>query len=182
MTSSLRGHILATDVYAPQNVPLSSTTSYDGYALRGTIPVQDFQYLSNMVANTATDGPGVYNVVTSQTHKLTDILPAGSIYRINTGGPLPAGADSIVMVEETRLVSTIADPGGIMDGEEKEVETLVPVRAGDRIRSPGSDVLQGDLVLQKGERITSAGGEIGTLTFVGRKEVTRSVLICQHLN
>ncbi|EEB93898.1 hypothetical protein MPER_07385 [Moniliophthora perniciosa FA553] len=69
------------------------------------------------------------------------------------------------MVEDTRLVSTHED------GEEKEVETLAQVPPGENVRSPGSDVRKGDLALQKGERITSAGGEIGTLAFVGRREV-----------
>jgi gephyrin len=33
----LREHVLAVNVHAPQNVPLSSTTSVDGYALRGML-------------------------------------------------------------------------------------------------------------------------------------------------
>jgi gephyrin len=36
VTPELRGHVLAEDVYAPQNVPSTSTTSVDGYALRCT--------------------------------------------------------------------------------------------------------------------------------------------------
>jgi hypothetical protein len=54
----------------------------------------------------ATDKPGVYRVVTPVTHPLSKSLSAGEVYRINTGAPLPAGADSIIMVEDTRLVST----------------------------------------------------------------------------
>jgi gephyrin len=119
----------------------------------------------------ASDPPDVYKVLTSQTRALTDVLPPGSIYRINTGGPLPAGTDAVIMVEDTRLVSTIKDPDGMMDGEENEVETLAQVPVGENVRASGSDVRQGDLVLQKDERIRSSGGEIGTLAFVGRKEV-----------
>lgn len=74
------------------------------------------------------------------------------------------------MVEDTRLVSTHKNADGT-DGEEKEVETLAQVPPGDNVRAPGSDVRQGDLVLQKGERILSGGGEVGTLTFVGCKKV-----------
>jgi len=150
---TLRGHVLASDVYAPNNAPPSPTTSVDGYALRST------------------DLPGVYKVLTSQTHSLSDTLAPGSVYRINTGGPLPAGADTVIMVEDTRLVATYQDPGGSLDGEEKEIETLAQVPGGENIRAPGSDVRKGDLVLQKGEVIRSSGGEVGTLAFVGRKEV-----------
>lgn len=75
------------------------------------------------------------------------------------------------MVEDTELVSTIKDANG-EDFEESQVKTLVQVPKGDNVRLPGSDVRTGDLVLQKDDVITSLGGEIGTLTFVGRKEVS----------
>lgn len=114
---------------------------------------------------TATDPAGVYRVVTPQTHTLATSLPTGVIYRINTGAPLPSGTDSVVIVEDTELVS--ATP----DGEETEVRTLVQTTPGENIRSPGSDVRKGDLVLRKGEILRGTGGEIGTLAFVGRKEV-----------
>jgi gephyrin len=152
VTPALAGNILGEDVYAPQNVPSSKTTSVDGYALRSSDP------------------PGAYKVLTSRTHALTDVLPEGSIFRINTGGPLPAGADTVIMVEDTELLSTAEDANG-QDAEEKEVKTLVQVPPGDNVREPGSDVHKGDLVLQRGEVLTSLGGEVGTLTFVGRKEV-----------
>ncbi|KAJ7181579.1 MoaB/Mog domain-containing protein [Mycena crocata] len=152
VTHELKGHVLAEDVFAQQNVPFTSTTSVDGYALRST------------------DLPGVYKVLTSKTHSVATPLPTDCIYRINTGGPLPAGADTVIMVEDTRLVSTFKEADGA-DGEEKEVECLVQVPAGENVRAPGSDVIKGDLVLQKGDIIMSEGGEIGTLAFVGRKEV-----------
>ncbi|KAF8207824.1 MoaB/Mog domain-containing protein [Mycena galopus ATCC 62051] len=152
VTPELRGHVLAEDVYAPQDVPSTSTTSVDGYALRSTDP------------------PGIYKVLTSQSHSIATTIPADSVYRINTGGPLPAGADTVIMVEDTRLVSTFKDADGV-DGEEKEIECLAQVPVGENVRAPGSDVKKGDLVLQKGDIILSEGGEIGTLTFVGRKEV-----------
>lgn len=80
---------------------------------------------------------------------------------------MPAGADTVIMVEDTRVVSTYEDGSG----EEKEVETLALVPVGENVRNPGSDVKQGDLVLASGDRILSGGGEIGTLAFVGRKQV-----------
>ena len=74
------------------------------------------------------------------------------------------------MVEDTELISTFDGGVGITD-EEKEVETLVRVPAADNVRAPGSDVRKGDLVMKAGDRVTRGGGEVGTLTFVGRKEV-----------
>lgn len=112
----------------------------------------------------------MYKVLTSQTHKISTPLPEGYIYRINTGGPLPLGADTVIMVEDTELVSTVKDEkSGVL--EESEVKTLVQVPPGDNVRATGSDVRKGDLVLRVGDRLTRGGGEVGTLTFVGRQEV-----------
>lgn len=118
----------------------------------------------------ASDAPGIYSVLTGQTHELSATLPPTFVYRINTGGPLPAGADTVIMVEDTKLISTMKDDNGD-DIEESAVEILAQSPPGENVRAPGSDVSRGDLVLQKGERIHSAGGEIGSLAFVGRKEV-----------
>ena len=52
-------------------------------------------------------------------------LVSGEVVRINTGAPLPPGADSVVMVENTRLVR--ATPSG---EEEIEVEILRGVDVG----------------------------------------------------
>lgn len=119
----------------------------------------------------ASDSPGVYRVVTSQTHALSEPVPVGCIYRINTGAPLPAGTDSVVIVEQTELVSSTDDQ------EEGEVRTLVQVSPGENVRAPGSDVHKSDLVLRKGEAITGIGGEIGTLIFVGRSEVRVTLVL-----
>ncbi|KAG6861979.1 hypothetical protein C0995_009163 [Termitomyces sp. Mi166 len=118
-----------------------------------------------------TDSPGVYKVLTSQTHSNSQPVPPGSVFRVNTGGPLPAGSDAVIMVEDTRLVSTYEDSDGDLEGEEKEIETLVQVPEKENIRFPGTDVRVGDLVLRKGDMIKSGGGEVGTLAFVGKKEV-----------
>ncbi|KAG9317925.1 MoaB/Mog domain-containing protein [Chiua virens] len=152
VTPVLAGHVLAEDVHAAQNVPSSQTTNVDGYALRSSDP------------------PGVYNVLTWKTHRPNKEVPQGSIFRVNTGGPLPAGTDAVIMVEDTELVSTV-NQGNVEDLEESEVKTLVQVPKGENVRFPGSDLRSGDLVLRKDDVITSLGGEIGTLTFVGRKEV-----------
>ncbi|KAK7033547.1 hypothetical protein VNI00_012771 [Paramarasmius palmivorus] len=147
VNADLKGSILAEDVYSPSDFPPNPTTSVDGYAVTSSMP------------------PDVYQVVTSSTHSVSNPLPEGTIYRINTGGQLPTGTDAVIMVEDTQLLSTYRD------GEEASVITLTQVPAGENVRDPGTDVRKGDLVLQKGERITSSGGEIGTLAFVGRKEV-----------
>lgn len=147
VTSKLRGCVVAEDVYATQDVPASLTTNVDGYAVRSSDPI------------------GVYKVLTPHTHALGESVPPGSIYRINTGAPLPAGTDAVLMVEDTRLHSTDANE------EESEIEALAQVDPGENTRKPGSDVRKGDLAVEKGTIIHGSGGEIGTLAFVGRQTV-----------
>jgi gephyrin len=114
---------------------------------------------------------GVYEVLTARTYSPEQPLPITSVYRINTGAPLPSTADSVVMVEDTLLVDTIKGEDG-EDVEEKQVEILVQVGLHANTRARGSDVEKGAIVLQKGEIISCAGGEVGTLAFVGRQEVS----------
>lgn len=122
--------------------------------------------------------------MTPRTFSLTDNkpLPQNVIYRINTGSPLPLGTDAVVMVEDTELVSTEAvySPGKVLIGksepikdaeEEFEVRLLVGAEPGENVRASGSDVRKGDLALEKGTLISALGGEVGTLAFVGQKQV-----------
>ncbi len=105
-----------------------------------------------------------------RTHALSTPLPPYHVFRINTGGPLPAGTDAVIMVEDTRLHSTQRTPAG-EEYEEAEIETLAQVPRGENVREPGSDVRQGELVLERGTVVSAAGGEVGSLAFVGRASV-----------
>jgi len=77
------------------------------------------------------------------------------------------------MVEDTKLVATFSssDSPDSVEGEEKQIETLASIPPNENVRLPGSDVKQGSLVMRKGEKISGAGGEVGSLAFVGREEV-----------
>ncbi|GAA5981352.1 hypothetical protein JCM5350_004375 [Sporobolomyces pararoseus] len=140
----LVGHVLSDDVHSPKNIPSSPSTNIDGYAVRST------------------DAPGIYKVVTSFP---SEPLPAGSVYRINTGAPLPPGMDSCIMVEDTEVVTRDEH------GEEVEVRLLDQVDRGENVRKEGSDVKQGEKVLEAGDVISQVGGELGTLAFVGKRFV-----------
>ncbi|BGP25904.1 hypothetical protein JCM10295v2_004845 [Rhodotorula toruloides] len=141
---SLVGHVLADDVFSSINVPSSPSTNIDGYAC---------------VA--AASPPGVYRVVTSFP---TSPLPEGTVYRINTGAPVPLGLDACVMVEDTEVVSR-----DDVTGEENEVRFLAQVEKGENVRREGSDVRTGEKVLSEGDVISSVGGELGTLAFVCKR-------------
>ena len=158
---------------APSDVPFTSTTNVDGYALRCTTSSSAVRRFTGLIYTfLATDPPGVYKVLTAN---VTRPLPPGTVFRVNTGSPIPPGADAVIMVEDTLVKSTHHDKKG-GDLEEAEIETLAQVPKGENIRLPGSDVKAGDLVFSKGNIIDGLGGDVGTLAFVGKNEVC----MCYH--
>ncbi|KAK9422838.1 hypothetical protein SUNI508_00701 [Seiridium unicorne] len=152
---SLPGSVLAEEVKARANVPAFRASIVDGYAV--VVPKD-----GNM--------KGVFPVV-SVSHaapgKGFQTLREGEIARITTGAPLPPGATSVIMVEDT-VLKTMTDD----EKEEKEVEILAEgVKEGENIREIGSDIKADSLILSKGEQISAIGGEIGLLAAVGVSEV-----------
>ncbi|KAB5523909.1 MoaB/Mog domain-containing protein [Coniochaeta sp. 2T2.1] len=153
--STLVRSVLAEDVTAAENVPAFRASIVDGYAV--VVPKD-----GNM--------KGVYPVVSvshAEPGKEMKPLQEGEIARITTGAPLPPGANSVIMVEDTVLKSKTGD--GL---EEKEVEILAEnVKEGENIREVGSDIKQATTILSTGEQVSSVGGEIGLLAAVGVAEV-----------
>lgn len=155
VNSSIIGSVLAENVIANEAVPAYRASIVDGYAV---------------VTSDGEQGTkGVFPVV-SVSHATPGNVPtlkAGEISRITTGAPLPPGANSVVMVEDT-VLRAMTDDGA----EEKEVEILADdVRPGENIREVGSDIEAGSIVLRKGEGISATGGEIGLLVSIGKPKV-----------
>ncbi|KAL2024041.1 hypothetical protein VTK56DRAFT_276 [Thermocarpiscus australiensis] len=157
--SALVGCVLAEDVTAREDVPAFRASVVDGYAvvvppggdMRGVYPVVGVSH-----AAPGKDGE-------EEGKKLKE----GQVARVTTGAPLPPGATSVIMVEDTALVSRMEDRR-----EEREVEILAEgVREGENIREVGSDVRKGAVILGKGEQVSAVGGEIGLLAAVGVAEV-----------
>lgn len=147
---NIKDSIVSQDIHSQEAVPAFRASIVDGYAV------------------VASDGPGQYPVV-SISHAKPGSLPQlkpGQITRITTGAPLPSGADSVVMVEDTKLISSTDD-----GKEEKLVEIMLAPKKNDNIREIGSDVQKGSLIMTKGERITGTGGEIGILASAGLQNI-----------
>lgn len=152
----LGGSVLAEDVTATESVPAFRASIVDGYAVK--VPKENgFK-------------KGVYPVVMvshAQASGEAAELKEGECARITTGAPLPPGADSVVMVEDTVLQS-MTDDGQ----EEREIEILANgIESGENVREVGSDVQIGETILRKGEGVTVVGGEFGLLASVGTREV-----------
>ena len=155
VSGSLVGHILAEDVQATEAVPAYRASIVDGYAV--------------IVSKEGPSNKGIFPV-SSVSHAAPGDIPTlhhGQIARITTGAPLPPGANSVAMVEDTVLRSMTED-----GREEKLVEILTDqIKPDENVREIGSDIRSGEVVLRKGEEITAVGGELGLLASVGKAEV-----------
>ena len=67
-----------------------------------------------------------------------------------SGGMVPLGADAVVQVEDTELVSSTAQ------GEEDTITILVSVTPGTDIRPVGSDIAKGKVLLPAGSQLFAA--------------------------
>ncbi|GAB6026957.1 hypothetical protein CHUAL_013627 [Chamberlinius hualienensis] len=139
------GRILAEDVHAKDPLPPFPASIKDGYAV------------------IAEDGAGVRQVVGGSTAG-SGVLP-GQCVRINTGAPVPPGANAVVQVEDTKLIKE-TDEGNT----ELEIEILTTPKVEQDIRPIGCDISKGEKVLPSGIQLNYS--ELGILAMVGVTRVS----------
>ena len=145
------GRTLAEDVTADIPQPPFDNSAVDGYAVRSE-DVEGANEETPVVLACVADIPaGAWPDI---------VVEPGQCARIMTGAPLPLGADSVVMVEDTIVIKK---------GEPERVAMRVAAQAGEHIRYAGEDVQTGDRVLEKGTPIRAA--QIGLLAAMGRQQV-----------
>ena len=125
------GRVLARDVVATLAQPPFDNSAMDGFALRH--------------ADLAADGETALALVGEQFagEALGLQVAAGQCARITTGAPMPGGADTVVMKEDT-----------VAEGA--SVRVLAPPRPGQHVRRAGEDARVGDLLLRAGEVLSPA--------------------------
>ena len=142
------GRVLAEDVVAREAIPPFDNSAMDGYAVR----VAD-------VAAASDDRPAALRVVADLAAGADPAgvhVAPGTAVRIMTGAPLPAGAEAVVMREDTTeapdrvLVRCPADPG-------------------EHVRRAGEDIAPGDVPCRAGTPLKPA--VIGVLASIGVAEV-----------
>jgi molybdopterin molybdotransferase len=134
------GRVTADDVVADEQVPMFDNSAMDGYALRSE-DARSCPVTLRVVGESRAGAPaGV-------------ALARGEAIAISTGAMLPAGADAVVRVEDTR----------------GRVEVLAAPRSGENVRRAGEDVLAGGTVLARGSVLGAA--ELGVLASLGRSRV-----------
>ena len=143
------GCVLATPVAAAVDVPPFANAAMDGYAVR-----------AGDVAGAPVTLRVVGRVLAGAT--LGVAVGPGEAARIMTGAPMPEGADAVCMVERTRAADGPGRAGthgderaerGAGAWDEQAVVIEAPVHVGENVRSAGSDVGAGDLVLGAGASI-----------------------------
>ena len=122
-----RGRTLAQDVAALRTQPPFPASAMDGYAVRA--------------ADIATT-PARLTVIgeSAAGRRFTGSLGSGEAVRIFTGAPVPDGADTILIQENTRT-------------EDGFVIALEPETPGRYVRRAGLDFSTGDVLLTKGRRL-----------------------------
>ena len=136
-----QGRILAADVCAPRNLPPFDNSAMDGFALASAdLPTAGDRRLRIAGSRFAGDSEPVR-------------IGHGECLRITTGAPLPDGADTVIIKERVRV-----------DGD--DAVFTVGESAGSNVRRAGEDFAIGDIVMRRGQRITST--RIGGLATLGQ--------------
>ncbi len=122
------GRVLAEDLAARRTQPPFAVSAMDGYAVRaadlGHLPVS-LRIIAEIPAGAGFGG----------------VLRPGETARIFTGAPLPDGADTIVIQEDTER-----------HGDRVEIREAAP--HGRYVRRAGLDFAEGEVLLRAGRRLT----------------------------
>lgn len=142
-TENAAGRVTFSPVYAPHPLPEFPRSTVDGYAVR------------------AADTHGASDSLPAYLRLIGEVamgrapgfaLGPAECALIHTGGMLPDGADAVVMVEHTQLLTG-------------EIEILRAVAAGEHVIKAGEDVRAGEEVIPAGRVLRPA--EIGGLMALG---------------
>jgi len=141
------GRILATDVVAAEDVPATSTSHMDGYAV-----------ISSDLSSATPPHPAILVVVdaTGPGDRSKRRLLKGQAILVATGATLPAGADAVVPVESAEV-------------EGRRVRVGFAPGRGDHVFKAGQDIRRGELILQEGHMIRAQ--DVGILVSLGFRKV-----------
>jgi molybdenum cofactor synthesis domain-containing protein len=137
-----RGRVLAQDVVSDADVPPFARASMDGYAVRAADTSGASRAQPRILRQ-------IEQLFTGQVS--THTLAPGECIEIATGAPMPAGADAVVIVEET-------------ESNGDQIRILTPVSPRQNVGRQGADIQAGQHVLHAGDLLTpSRLGAVGAL-------------------
>jgi molybdopterin molybdotransferase len=141
------GLILAQDVVAHIDWPPFSRATMDGFAIK-SFDVRNLKPKKSIALNIAGESRAG--------HPFLQILKGGQAVKISTGAFLPKGADGVVMKEKVRIINN-------------KVVVDVRILKGQNCRFQGQDAKKGDVLIQKGARLTP--GIIALLANLGQTQI-----------
>ena len=141
------GCVLAEDIIADIDLPSADLAGLDGYAVMSAAVAE---------ANEATPvSLEVMDAVRAGDVRLTRLVPGAAVL-IDSGAPLPLGADAVV-------------PWMLTDRGQSRVQVRAAVSAGQNVRRRAGDVAAGTTVLPRGSRVSAR--QIALLAGIGRYRV-----------
>jgi molybdopterin molybdotransferase len=125
------GRIAAEDIYSSIDLPSFDISRMDGYAVK-----------YSDTDNASINNPKILKIVEelSAGNIPSKRLKVGETIRVMTGVKLPHGCEAVVKLEDTLR-------------ERDKVKILKSVRLNENIKSSGSDIKSGDIIVSKGEKI-----------------------------
>ncbi len=141
--------VLAETLHATENLPEFRRSTMDGYAICASSSFG------------ATESNPAYLTVkgTALMGETPDFsISPGEACRISTGGMLPDGADSVIMIEHTEAL------------DETTIEAYRSAAPGQHVIEPGEDFSKDEILLSKGRRLRAP--EIGLMAAFGRDALT----------
>jgi molybdopterin molybdotransferase len=141
----IAGRVSGSEVRARISVPLADRAAMDGYAVRaadtygaGKLKPKVLRRIETLYANSVPKRR----------------ISKGKCVEVATGTTIPAGADAVVMVEDTEKSGDL-------------VSIHSPVHPGENISPEGEDIRKGDMVISEGEVLSPA--KIGALAAIGMR-------------
>lgn len=156
--SGAHARVLAERVVSAVDLPPFDNSSMDGYAVRAAD-----------VAAAKTEAPARLRLAgrVAAGETFAGQLEAGTCVRLFTGSPLPAGADAVVMQEDTRV-----EPG-----RPGEVLILEGAKPWENVRLCGEDVKRGAPLGEAGQRVTTGRFSLLAAAGVARVSVGRRPVV-----
>ena len=147
------GLVTASEIISAEAIPQFANTAMDGFAVR-----------SADVVDAPCDLRVVETIAAGHAPQVT--VGPGEASRIMTGATIPPGADAVVMVERTSIVTDGPASG---NGAAEIVRVEVSVPPGNHVRPVGDDLHAGTHVFAAGTELTA--GHLGVLCSLGMTEV-----------
>jgi molybdopterin molybdotransferase len=140
------GRISAQEIHAPADLPGFARSGMDGYAVRAT--------------DTRTASPDrpvrlklMGRIAMGDDPATIPLLGAQEALEIPTGGPLPPGSDTVVILEETTRTGST------------DIDVFRTVHPGEHVIAADEDLRRGELVHSIGHRLRPQ--DLGVLTALG---------------